>query len=119
MHRLTGGTLSNADVLKKLTLAINSLPSHTIKEKLIEIDGNSHRKEELLKDRLVRYNKRVLGFSDVAWHEILDVDRVRPKDIESYIKSLDPQAIVSELERFQCNISGGLKILQDRFTRFC
>lgn len=118
MQRLTRGTVPDASAVEKLVLAIHNLSLKELKEQLSQNNCNTHGKEELLKDRFLRFNKRVIGFSDVIWHEILDADRVSPKDIENYVKSLDPQNIVSKLIKFHCNPQGNVRILQDRLTRF-
>lgn len=116
--KLTRSKLSTADTLEKLALAISNTPIESIKEKLREANGNLHGKDEILRDRFFRYSKRVLGCEDSDWHEILDVDRVSPKDIENFVKALEPQAIASELERLKCNTGGSVKILQNRLLRY-
>lgn len=60
----------------------------------------------------------MLGLLNEEWHGIFDVIKVSPLDIENFTKSLQPQAMVSELERLKCNTSGSVKILQDGLTRF-
>ena len=118
MKKLTRNNLPNADTLEKLKHAIYSSPIETIKKKLQEFNCNPHGKDDVLKDRLLRYNKRVLGIDPEDWHNIFDVDSISPTEIEKYVKSLEPQVIASELERYKCVATGTVKVLQGRLTRF-
>ena len=102
MRRLTRNNLPEADTLEKLKFAIYNCSIKTIKKKLQEVNCNTNRKDHILRERFLRYNKRVLGLDTGDWHEIFDVESISPKEIENFVKSLEPQAIAADLERLKC-----------------
>ena len=115
MSRLTRG--ASKSCVERLEHFVYSNRIDVIREKLTELNCNPLGKEDTVRDRLLRYNKRVLGLSNVDWDQIIDL-KVSETEIENIVKSYDPQKVVTELEHFKLNQVGSVVIFKNRLVRF-
>ena len=118
MRKLTRASLAKADILEKLQHRIYSKKLDIILQDLDTNNLNTSGKEEILRDRLLRYRKRVIGIEQAPWHEITDVKSLSSDVIKKIVKNYEPQRVVTEIEKNSCNASGNLIFLRNRLTRF-
>ena len=118
MRRMTRSKFSSADNLDRLHFNIVTAKLDVILTDIKEKKLSNHGSKEVLRDRLERYHKRVLGYTDAPWNEITDVERLLPSEVKKIVKNFDAQRIGDKLTKNSCNDKGPLTILRDRLTRF-
>ena len=118
MSHFTRSKKSSAEIIQRLEFHANTCSLDTVLKLLRENRLSTLGNEQVIRDRLTRFQKRLIETETVHWDPILDVEKPSPKDIEREIRSFDPIRIVDELKKNHCNIKGNLYILRDRLNRF-
>lgn len=118
MKRVTRTGKHSADITQQLQLKIFSASLDVIIARLKELNLNYNGKDSILRDRLLRYEQRVIGIPDVVWNELTDIARPSPPEIEKIIKNFDSKRVVKELETNNCSTRGSVLVQKDRLARF-
>lgn len=115
MFRVTRSKTAND--LERIELFCNAGKFDDVISQLKEFNCNIKGKEPILRDRLLRHHKKVIGLPDINWNPIED-SVLTEVEIEDIVKKLDAHKIVESLKANNCSTQGSLHILRNRLTRF-
>ena len=103
-----------AESIVELDRFIKDIDLASLKSLLLQFNCNTMGNESQLRNRLLRYKKKNSNCPTVVWHLLLDNGILLAEEVREYVMILEPDELISELRKYECDIASDVEISQTR-----